>query len=182
MSSTWVLYGIVAAVGVLLIAGIVVGSIFLWRREVRRSFLGLVGRREAIRAAYRGLEAVFAALADETPEAVAQFATDPASVQRKALEELHVRMTVQVDELQAIALPKEFWRAADLLQAAASRLRDEVCRINQAPTPEAVLDGVAALDVAGIRSAIAAAGEELDRKSGDVGVQDSVVYGGGLYI
>lgn len=175
-------YGIVAAVGIILVAGIVVGSIALWRREVRRSLVALVGRREAIRAAYRGLEAVFAALADDSPETVALFATDASSVQRKALEELQARMAMQVDELQHVRLPKRFWHTADLLQAAASKLRDEVCKMNQAPTPEAVLDGVAAIDVTGIRATIAAAGEELDRRLSDTGIQDPAVYGGGLYI
>ena len=55
--SIWVIYGIVATVGVLVIAGIVVGSILLWRRQVRKSLVGLVGRREAVSAAYRGTRA-----------------------------------------------------------------------------------------------------------------------------
>ncbi len=182
MSSVWVGYGMVSAVGVLVIAGIVVGAVFLWRGELRRSVIALVARREAIRAAYRGLEAVFEALSSETPEAVARFATDPACVQRKALEELQARMAIQVEELRAVALPKRFWATADLLQTAAEVLRDQVARMNLAPTPEAVLDAVAKIDVAAVRAAITSAGEELDRQLAVVGVDEPAVYGGGLYI
>jgi hypothetical protein len=180
--SIWVIYGIVATVGVLVIAGIVVGSILLWRRQVRKSLVGLVGRRESVSAAYRGLEAVFGALGSDDPAVVSQFAIDPTSTHRKALEELQTRMAIEAEELQNVALPKRFWPAADLLMSSAIKLRDEVGRINQAPTPDAVLDGVAAIDVTGIRAAIAAAGEELDRQLHETGVDDSAIYGGGLYI
>jgi hypothetical protein len=178
----WVVYGIIATVGVLAIAGIVVGSIFLWRRQVRRSLVGLVVRREAIRAAYRALESVFAALAAANSGEIAEFAVNRASVQRKSLEELQGRMAIQADELANIALPKRFWHAADLLMAASTKLRDEVARINQGPTPEAVLDGVGTIDVAGLRAAIATAGEELERLLHENRVEDPSVYGGGLYI
>ena len=82
----WVIYGIIAAAGVLLIAGIVIGAVLVWRRQVRTSLIGLVSRREAIRAAYRALESVFATLAEDSADEVAEFATNSASVQRKALE------------------------------------------------------------------------------------------------
>jgi len=178
----WVIYGIIAAVGVLLIAGIVIGAILVWRRQVRTALIGLVGRREAIRAAYRALESVFAALAEDTAEEVTEFATNPGSVQRKALEELISRMAMQAEELQNVALPKKAWGCADLLMAAAVKLRDEVSAIHRAPTPDAVLAGVGRIDVAGIRAAIAAAGAELDRLLHENRIEDPSVYGGGLYI
>jgi hypothetical protein len=180
--SIWVIYGIITAVGVLLIAGIVIGSIVLWRRQLSRSLIGLVGRRESVRAAYRALESVFSALAEESADGITAFAVDPSSEHRKALEELQSRMAILVEELQAIALPKAFWHSADLLMAAAAKLRDEVGKINTAPTPDAVLAGVRVIDVAGIRSGIAAAGEELDRLLRENHIEDPAVYGGGLYI
>jgi hypothetical protein len=178
----WVIYGIIAAVGVLLIAGIVIGALLLWRRQVRAALIGLVSRREAIRAAYRALESVFAALAEDSPAEITEFAMNAASVQRKSLEELVGRMSMQSEELQNVALPKRFWHCADLLMAASSKLRDEVSAIHRAPTPDAVLAGVGRIDVSGVRSAIAAAGEELDRLLHENRVEDPSVYGGGLYI
>jgi hypothetical protein len=182
VKNPWVLYGVVAAVSVLLIAGAVVGGIWLWRRQVRRSLIGLVGRREAIRAAYRGLEAVFTSLAEEPAEELIAFAEKPDNVRRNALEELRGRMAVQVDELENVALPKTAWHGADLLMAAAARLRDEIATISDAPTPDAVLQAVADIDVSSMRSAIADAGVELDRLLHAAKIEDPSVYGGGLYI
>lgn len=182
MTNVWVWYGVIATVGILLIAGIVVGSIFLWRRQVRKSLIGLVGRREAVRAAYRGLESVFSALAEESPEQISEFATVSTSVHRRSLEELAIRMAMQVEELQSLALPKTAWHCADLLMAASATLRDEVVKINHASSPEAVLEGVGKIDVPAIRLAMATAGEELDRLLKENRIEDSAVYGGGLYI
>jgi hypothetical protein len=91
-------------------------------------------------------------------------------------------MAIQVEELQGVALPKTFWHCADLLMAAAAKVRDEVMKINTAPTPDMVLAGVGTIDVAGVRSGIAAAGQELDRLLVDNRIEDPAVYGGGLYI
>lgn len=178
----WVLYGVIAAVGVLVIAGAVVGGMWLWRRQVRKSLIGLVGRREAIRAAYRALEAVFGSLAEEPPEELMAFAEDPNNVRRKALEELRARMSLEVEELENVALPKSAWHSADLLMAAAERMRDQVATISGASSPDAVLDAVGGIDVAGIRSSIAEAGTELDRLLHASHIEDPAVYGGGLYI
>lgn len=178
----WVLYGVLAAIGVLVVAAAVVGSIWLWRRQVRRSLIGLTGRRESVRAAYRALESVFASLAEEPAEELMAFAETPDNVRRKALDELRDRMSIEVDELETVALPKGAWHAADLLCAAAARLRDEVAKITFASGADAVLDAVAAIDVAAIRSSIAEAGVEIDRVLHENRVEDPAVYGGGLYI
>lgn len=178
----WVLWGVVAAVAVLVIAGGVVGGIFLWRRQVRRALMRLVGHREAIRAAYRGLESTFASLACEGGEELVAFATDPAHVRRAALAELQERMDVTVDDLREIALPKAAWHCADLLMGAAQRVRDEIGKITGAESADGVLQAVAEIDVEGMRSAMADAGMELDRLLADAGITDSAIYGGGLYI
>lgn len=182
MTNQWVLYGVIAALVVLLVAGGVVGGIWLWRRQVRRSLIGLVGRRESIRAAYRALESIFASLAEEGHEELCAFAEQPENVRRKALDELKDRMGIEVGELETVALPKNAWRCADLLGTAARKLRDEVAVISCASTPDAVLEAVAAIDVPAIRSAIAEAGTELDRLLVESKVDDPAVYGGGLYI
>jgi hypothetical protein len=178
----WVLYGVVAALCVLLIAGAVVGGLWLWKRQVRKSLIGLVGRREAIRAAYRALESVFASLAEEPADELIAFADSPDNVRRKALEELRGRMALEVDELENVALPKNAWHDADLLMAAAAKVRDEIATIGAASGDDAVLEAVANIDVAGMRSAIAEAGVELDRLLHASNVEDPAVYGGGLYI
>lgn len=181
--NVWIVYGIIIAVGVALIAGIVVASMVLWRRQVQRSVVSLVGRREAIVAAYKGLESVFASIAEADEDEITAFAVEPGSVHRKALEELHARMRIQADELATVALPKDMWKAADLLGTAAAALAIETGRVGEATSPEGVLDALGAIDVTDVKAAIEAAGAEVGRLSEAHHVEaDPSVYGGGLYI
>jgi len=176
------LYVIIAVIAVLLIAGIVVASIVLWRRQVRRSLIGLVGRREAVVAAYKALEGVFTSLAGADVDELTAFAVDATSVHRKALEELHSRMRIQSEELAELALPKKLWSAADLLGIAAGAIAVETGKVGEAPSPEAVLDVLGTIDVARIGDALRPASEAIDQLLADNGVGDTTVYGGGLYI
>lgn len=179
--NTWIL-ALLITIAVLLIAGIVVGSILLWRRQVRRSLIGLIGRREAILAAYRALETVFTSLADGTAEELADFASDPSSVHRKALEELHSRMSMLSEELATLPLPKKLWAAADMLASGAARIATEVAKVGSAEGPEDVLRALGEIDVAGIRSALAPMNAEIERLLAENKVVDPAVYGGGMYI
>jgi hypothetical protein len=176
------LYIIVAVVAILLVAGIVVASVVLWRRQVRRSIIGLIGRREAVMAAYRALENVFTSLAAADTDELAAFATDATTVHRRALEELHVRMRIQSEELVELALPKRLWTAADLLGTAAGVLAVETGRVGEAAGPEGVLDALGEVDVAGISAALQPANEEIDAQLAARDIGDPAVYGGGLYI
>lgn len=176
------LYSIIGVVAVLLIAGIVVASVVLWRRQVRRSLIALTGRREALVAAYRALEGVFTAIAESSAEEIADFAVDPTSVHRKALEELHHRMRIQSEELAEIALPKRLWQAADLLGVASGKLALEAGRVGEAGGPERVLEALGAVDVKGIASTVRPANEAIDTLLAELEIDDPAVYGGGLYI
>jgi hypothetical protein len=177
-----VLYVIIGVVGLALIAGAVIGARVLWKRQVRRSLISLTGRREALGAAWKGLQAVFIALAAATPEEMAAFATEPEHEQRKALEELHGRMVILADDLKQVALPKALWRAADLLGIAADTLAKETGRVGEATSPVGVLDALGDVDVAAVKAAMQPADIEIDRLLQDLQIADPSVYGGGLYI
>ncbi len=177
-----VLYIIIGVGSLLVIAGIVVGSVVLWRRQVRRSLIALTGRREAVTAAYRGLESVFSALAEGDTDEVTAFAIDSTSVHRKALDELHYRMRIQSEELSEIALPKRLWNAADLLGTAAGKLAVETGRVGEAGPPEKVLEVLGKIDVAGVSAALRQANEAIDGLLEELKIGDPSVYGGGLYI
>jgi hypothetical protein len=181
MSVVWV-YVIIAVAGVALVAAIVIAAMLLWQRQVRLALIGLTGRREAVGAAYRALETVFAALADSDVEQLTAFATDPTSEHRKSLEELHTRMRMQAEELADLPLPKAQWKAADLLGVAAGRLAAEVGRVGEASDPEAVLEADGSIDVTGVTEALDPANAEIDRLLEEQGIEDPAVYGGGLYI
>jgi hypothetical protein len=175
-------YVIIGVVAVLLIMGISVAAVLLWRRQVRRSLIALIGRREAVVAAYNALEKVFAALAEGDADAITAFAIDSTSVHRKALEELHHRMRIQCDELADVALPKRLWAAADMLGTAAGKLAVETGRVGEAGPPEKVLEVLGKIDVAGISAALRPANEAIDALLEELDIEDPSVYGGGLYI
>ena len=181
MDPLW-LYIIIGVVAVLLVAGIVIASVLLWRRQLRRSLIGLIGRREAVMAAYRALESVFTSLAAADADEFAAFATDATSVHRRALEELHVRMRIQSEELAELALPKKLWKAADLLGTAAGVLAVETGRVGEDSTPEGVLEALGRVDVAGINAALDPVNDEIDAQLAARDIGDPAVYGGGLYI
>jgi hypothetical protein len=178
----WVLYTIIGVIGLALIAGAVIGARVLWKRQVKRSLISLTGRREALGASWKGLQAVFVALAASTPEEMAAFASDPDHEQRKALEELHGRMVILADDLKQVALPKALWHSADLLGVAADTLAKETGRVGEAETPEGVLDALGEIDVAAVKAAMLPADVEIDRMLQDLEIGDPSVYGGGLYI
>jgi hypothetical protein len=178
----WVLYSIIGVVGLALIAGAVIGARVLWKRQVKRSLISLTGRREALGAAWKGLQAVFVALAAATPEEMAAFATEPDYEQRRSLEELHGRMVILADDVKQMALPKTLWRAADLLGVAADTLAKETGRVGEAESPEGVLDALGDIDVTAIKAAMLPADVEIDRLLQDLQIADPSVYGGGLYI
>lgn len=176
-----ILYGVLAAAAALVVVG-GLGGFLLYRSYANKAIVRLVGYREAIRAAYRALEATFASLMEEAPDEMLAFATQPDNDRRRALEELCDRMTVVAVELGEMALPKTAWRSADLLMEAAKGVRDEIGKITGARSPEGVLASVAELDVEGMRTAMADAGTELDSVLAAAKIKDSAVYGGGLYI
>jgi hypothetical protein len=178
----WVLYTIIGVAGLALVAGAVITARVLWKRQVKRSLISLTGRREALGAAYKGLQAVFVALAAATPDEMAAFATEPEHEQRKALEELHGRMVILADDVKQMALPKTLWHAADLLGLAADTLAKETGRVGEAESAEAVLDALGDIDVAGVKAAMLPADVEIDRLLQDLQIADPSVYGGGLYI
>ncbi len=176
------IYAIVAVVAVALIVGVVLGSMMLWRSQVRRSLIGLTGRREAIRAAYRALESVFSSLAGADADELTTFAMDAGSVHRKALEELHARMRIMCEEIADLPLPKALWPAADLLGVAAGSLAVETGRVGEATSADKVLEALGKIDVIGIANTLGPADVEIDRLLGEYQVEDPAVYGGGMYI
>ena len=182
MLNQTVLFIIIGVAGLALIAGAVFGARVLWKRQVKRSLIALTGRREALTAAWRGLQAVFIALGATTAEEMADFASNPEQEQRKSLEDLHGSMVILADDVKQMALPKTLWRAADLLGAAAEALARETGRVGEATSPEGVLDALGEVDVVGVRAAMLPADVEIDRMLQDLEIADPSVYGGGLYI
>lgn len=154
----------------------------LWRRQVRRYLIGLVGSREDVRSQARALESVVEILAGAGDSTLVAFAQNPRTEERRTLADIAQRMTITAEELRTAALPKRLWTAANLLEAAARAVAREAGKAGEAPTPSAVLDALAAVDLTAPEGVALRASEELHRLCAEYGVEDPAVYGGGLYI
>jgi hypothetical protein len=149
---------------------------------IRRYVVGLVGRREHVRASRRTLEAVVRHLADESDEALAEFADNPASVDRRSLVEVHDRMQVLTDELDTRPMPARIVRVAEELADAAFVIAEESGRIRDDMSAEEVLGALSEVDL----ERVARQADEADVWTAEVcseyEIEDAAVYGGGLYI
>lgn len=179
---SWLPYVLVAIGTLMLVAVALLGGWLLYRRQVRRSVVRLVGARESIRHAAEALERVLDHLAAGDDEVLASFAADPNHEDRRALHEIALKMRIAGEDLAGLALPKGAWAAATLLERAAFRISEEAGRVGEPTEPVAVLEALAAVDTASVRQARRTADTELDSLRERYGIEETAVYGGGLYI
>ena len=173
-------YIAIGAAALVLIAVTVVLARLAWRRQVRRFIVTLTGHRENIASALKTAESVLTSLAASDVDSVLAFAAAE-SEDRRALREIAERMRMEMGELDGMALPKKLWPLADQLGRTAGLLAEETGRVGDG-VGESVLDGLLAIDLAGVGAALAEAGGECERMAAAYKLTDSAVYGGGLYI
>ncbi len=157
------------------------GSWAWWKLAMRKAIIGLVARREAIAAGRRALEDVVSELAEGSDERMMAFATDSGSENRRSLDDVYHRMTMVADELEVRAVPALMVGTADALGHAARAIADEAAKVERVE-PDEVLEGLAAIDLAAVSTALEDADEVLRAVSEVYGVEEAAVYGGGLYI
>ncbi|GAV31347.1 hypothetical protein emb_1c0082 [Coriobacteriaceae bacterium EMTCatB1] len=172
---------LLAALAAIVLAGVVVGALLLWRRTVKRYLITLIGRREGVRAGLDSFAAVVKRLADASDGDLIAFALDDGHEDRKALREVASRMRVDAIELATMPLPKELIPLADDLSDAAELVAEQAEAISEATGP-ATLDQLAAVDLPGIRRYLDSADAAIAHLKGKYRLEDDVVYGGGLYI
>lgn len=180
MLREWLPYIVIGVVAAALIVLTLVLSRLAWRRQVRRYLVGLLGRREAIGAAMKTLDATVGQLARATVKDLVALAA-PDSEERRTFAEIGSRMRIEAGELAALPLPKKLWPLADALGSAATALADQAGRVGDA-NGEAALDALIALDLAPARASLADADVAIADLSGMYDLSDPSVYGGGLYI
>jgi hypothetical protein len=180
VSQTVVIVLIVVA-ALLAVAGVAVGSFFLWRRTVRRYVVVLISKRERVSAALAIVAQLVPALARATDGDLVAFALDTTSDERKTLEELAERMGFLTEELATMPLPKHLWDAANELSDAAGLLGAQTGALGGKEGTEA-LDALAGIDLAKVIGHMDTANTQLGDMAERYGVDDTAVYGGGLYI
>jgi uncharacterized membrane protein YccC len=175
-----------ALIAVAVVALLAVAGYFIWRwwwyRYSRRYLVRLIGKQESLAASRRTLEAILRHLADEPEEALLEFAANEDSVDRKALDEEYQRCVLLEDELRTIPMPKRLIPTADALADVAEVLARESGRFADGRSDDEVLEALSALDL----DAVTARFDEADEMMKDAleyyDVDDTAVYGGGLYI
>ncbi len=172
---------LIILVAVLAIAGLVIGGMFLWRRTVRRYVVTLISKREGVQSAFRIVETLMGKLLVMSDGELVAFALDPTAEERKTLEEVGEQMGILADELATMPLPKRLWDSANALADAARELKRQTAGLNGKEGIEA-LDALSSIDLAKVRvhveAGVALLGEQAERYELD----DTAVYGGGLYI
>ncbi len=175
----WVAIG----VGVALIGAAVAAGVWFGLRALeRRMLLKLVVRAEAVDAASQALVDVVERLSVAADEEIEEFADDPDSTERRTLAEVRSRGMMLADELDHMAMPKKLVPAADALADAAFVLaREAGCVTDEDTGPEA-LDKLGSLDLSGVVAYGEKARNLIAGACDACGLQETAVYGGGLYL
>jgi len=163
------------------VAGLALGSFFLWRRTVRRYVVVLISNRERVSSSLNIVEKLVSDLASASDGDLVAFALDTTSDERKTLGDIAERMAFLTEELATMPLPKHLWDAANALSDAAALLGTQTSAFAGKEGSEA-LDALANIDLAKVIEIVEGADVELGELAERYGVDDTAVYGGGLYI
>lgn len=178
--SPWVWVAIVGTV--FATAGAGVFGYFGWKRAVRRFALTLIGRREAVFAVQKALEDVATHLAQATDDQILAFVEDPDSLDRRALQEVAMRARIAVDELDTVPLPRSLIHAAESLADAAFVVAEEAAGAGECALGADAFDALACLNLERVRAAYDRAQAAVVAACAPLGIDETAVYGGGMYI
>lgn len=172
------------AAGIILIAGIggFLAYRFGFRRVVRRHIVGMIARRENLEASRRALQTVVEHLAGADDDTLVEFMQDPGSVDRRTFHEVEQRMGMMRDELDHMRLPARVIPLAEQMADSAYLIARESGRISDDMAPDEVLEAVGSIDLAGISAHLDETKRVLEAACGEYDIQETAVYGGGLYI
>lgn len=176
----WTLIAVIAGLAILASAGYLGWG--AWRRYEQQTVLRLIRRREALRAARQSFSETLAYLAAADNEMLERFASDPDEIHRRVLHDVAFNAAGIRDELDVMALPAATIPAAESLADAAWFLAEQAGRIDGTADYETVLAALGEMDLDPLAHAFADADADVDRVCSACEVEDTAVYGGGLYV
>ena len=179
--SGWAIFAIVLGV-LLLLAALAAAGWFGWHYLERRILLRLLVRAAAVEAAAQALEDTVERLDGAGKEEIGAFADDPDSSERRALHEVQSRAQLLLDELDQMPLPQSVIPLAESLADAAYLTAREAGCVTDHDTGEAALAKLKSLDLATVREYVAQAHARVSATCAAFGLEDTAVYGGGLYL
>jgi hypothetical protein len=173
---------VVGAGAVLLIAAGAAIGILIRRRYARRTLVRLIARAEAVDAAGDALSDVARQVGEGGYEAAEAFAMDPDSVERRALAEVHNRAAILVDELDVMPMPKQLVPVAEALADAAYAVREQAGCVKDGHVGPEALEAFAAIDLELVANHRKKARILISEACERLGLDETAVYGGGLYL
>lgn len=177
----WIIAAAVLAIFVLGIASYVLFRL-LSKHWIRRSVMHLIGYRERITASRRTLEAVVNHLVCGDESVLVSFASDSADDNRRALSEIGTRMLITRDELDVRRFHPLTHKAAEELADVAHLIAMCALTYEAGMSSDEILDALPSVDLKGISEQYQIADAILVELCIAYDVDESVVYGGGLYI
>lgn len=171
---------IAGAVG--LIAALSAAALWAWRAFERQQLLMLIGRLEAVEAAAQALTDSIRRLSEAADDELQAFADDPTAPERRVLAEIQGRARILCDELDHIALPGRLVPIAEAIADAAYVVNQQAACITDTDTGEQALSKLADVDIEAVTGYVARARTTLGAMCAVCGLEDTAVYGGGLYL
>lgn len=175
----WIALGVGA---LLLVAATVAVAILGWRAYERRIALRLLGRAEAIEAASAALVDTVERLAASSDEELEAFADDVDSVERRTLHEVANRADMLQHELDWMPLPKKFVPAGEALADAAHVIATQAACVRDEHRGVEALGDLGSIDLGAVREYTRNGRALLTVACEDSGIEDTALYGGGLYL
>lgn len=169
--------GAVVLVGVLVAAGW-----YGWREYERKLLLRLMGRLEAIEAAAQALIDAIGRLSEAPDDELEAFTEDANAPERRVLAEVRQRAHILYDELDHMSLPGRLVPIAEATADAAFVVAREAGCIEETDLGAQALDKLAQIDLEAVTGYVARARTTLGAMCAVCGLEDTAVYGGGLYL
>ncbi|HSK48121.1 MAG TPA: hypothetical protein VLA05_08990 [Coriobacteriia bacterium] len=169
--------------GVLLLVAAGVAAVVLgWRAYERKALLRLLVRAEAVEAAASALLETFTRLANGSDSELEVFAEDPGSPERHALAEIHTRANLLADELDRMPLPRKLIPVAEALADAAYTICEQSGCVRDEDTDGVALERLLSIDLERVQSYTDKARQITTGACDVCGLDETAVYGGGLYL
>lgn len=179
---TWltILLAVLVAVAVLAIAAF--AALVAYREYRRRLLLRLVVRAEGLDVAAQALIDTITRLSQAQNDELVLFAADPESPERRVLGDVASRAGAIMHELDVMPLPAALVSAAESLADAAFVLHREASRVTDEDADGDSLDHLSEIEIAPIRDYLDAARKRVTLVAVGLHMDETSVYGGGLYL
>lgn len=173
---------IAIAGGVLVLVAALLAVVFGRRAYERRLLLRLVVRTEAVEAASSALVDSVGHLSAASDEEIEVFADEVDSVGRKVFSEVHERARMIAEEMDRVPMPKRLVPAAEAVADAAFMVAEQAGKVDGELTGTEALDALSSVDLAEVRRYTQKARVLVTGACEVCGLDETAVYGGGLYL